>query len=221
MKKYRPSLLTLLNLITWIAFICLLKTNDLRLLVISFIGNIAFLILVYKPSDYEFFKNIFKSKKKSPDNKYYSLRQTALNLSSVASPVQPNEDGVYAFVMENTIEGGTSTLVVVADGAVSQYFSNGNAVIGCGTHEQVQKPARVLMSYLKKDFTMFQSLSNPPLPALGLTHFYFITTQGNFIAASRTEDLQYEDHILYPYFVMSQMVISEIRKLYEQSSVKF
>lgn len=140
---------------------------------------------------------------------YTGLRQQALRLT-------PDQLGVadvpiLALLMETGYPEAVATLVVVADGSSSLYFSNGGGFIGAGTHENVADASR---RWLEAGLAFIEQLSNitdPPLPAEGLTQFVAVTREGLHAAVAPEADLGKGDHPLSPLFFAGHDVIIQIR----------
>ena len=76
-----------------------------------------------------------------------TLRSMALNLKAedlgLSPKNYPNE--VWGILMETGFKNDSYTLLVLADGTTSLYFSNGGGIIGAGTHETVKKASLNLL----------------------------------------------------------------------------
>lgn len=63
---------------------------------------------------------------------YSKLRQSAFHLKSSDIGLKSDTDRVLAGIMEFRTDSGTASLVMVADGSVSLYSSEGGSMIGAG-----------------------------------------------------------------------------------------
>ena len=70
--------------------------------------------------------------------------------------------------METGYEEAVATLVAVADGTTSLYFSNGGGVIGAGTHAAVAEASRALLETGRDALPALAPMEDPPLPDVGL-----------------------------------------------------
>jgi hypothetical protein len=118
---------------------------------------------------------------------------------------------ILALLMETGYPEAVATLVGVADGTSSLYFSNGGGFIGAGTHAAVAEANR---RWLESGLTFLHELSvvaDPPLPGEGMTQFVAVTPGGLRSAVAPEDDLGEGRHELSPFFYAAQDVITQIR----------
>src|ERR687898_1781909 len=73
-----------------------------------------------------------------PADVYLGLRGQALALTrELLDPETASDGPVLALLMETGYPEAVATLVGLADGTTSMYFSNGGGMIGAGQHEDV------------------------------------------------------------------------------------
>jgi hypothetical protein len=142
---------------------------------------------------------------------YRGLRQQVLGLT-------PDQLGdafaaapILALLMETGYPEAVATLVGVADGTSSLYFSNGGGFIGAGTHAAVAEANR---RWLETGHTFLPKLStvtDPPLPDEGTTQFVAVTPEGLRGAVAAEDDLGEGRHALSAFFSAGQDVITQIR----------
>ncbi len=82
-----------------------------------------------------------------------ALGMTPADLGLAPSAARPH---VFCAVMETGYEEGVATLVAVADGSVSLYFSKGGGVIGGGSHESVRGAAAAFLDAAEAFLPRFQ-----------------------------------------------------------------
>jgi hypothetical protein len=143
----------------------------------------------------------------APAEVYEGLRQQVLRLA----PDQVGAAPILALLMETGYPEAVATLVGVADGTVSLYFSNGGGVIGAGTHPSVDEANR---RWLESGLAFLPDLSpitEPPLPSEGMTQFVAVTPGGLRGEVVREEELGARSHRLSPLFHAGQDVITQIR----------
>ena len=92
---------------------------------------------------------------------YMELRNQVLDLS--ADQVAP-DDGVLAVLMETGYPEAVATLVAVADGTASLYFSNGGGIIGGGAYAQVSAEALALIQVAKEQLATLDQADDHSLP---------------------------------------------------------
>lgn len=145
------------------------------------------------------------------------MRSMALNIKAEEIGLTrenfPNE--VFGILMETGFESGNFTLLVLADGTTSLYFSNGGGIIGAGTHETVRKASSVLLSAANHYRAQTKSVSSYPYPSAGQVHFYLIGYSGVTGYTAKEEDLGENRDPLSQLFHVSHIVISELRKIEE------
>jgi hypothetical protein len=143
---------------------------------------------------------------------FSELRSQALRLTAdQLGDAVPSEAGILALLMETGYQEAVATLVAVADGTTSLYFSNGGGFVGAGTHPTVAEASR---SWLEAGRTFLPALSDvtePPLPGVGLTRLLAVTPDGLRGAVAPEDDLGGNRHELSPLFHAAHEVITQIR----------
>jgi hypothetical protein len=156
----------------------------------------------------------------TPDPMYLALRERILTLNPADVGLLPDEDRPrpWAVLMETGWPEGAVTLVGVADGATSLYFSNGGGILGAGETPAV---AEVTRRYVA-DAAAFLPEMTPteafPLPELGQVRFYVMTHDGAYTAAAAEDALRRNDDPLAPLYAMAQEVITQVRLYHESRS---
>lgn len=143
---------------------------------------------------------------------YQGLRQQVFKLDPRKIGLEPSaENRVWAVLMETGYPQAVVTLVMIADGTVSIYFSHGGGIIGLGPHEGPRKASFDLLSIAPQ----FQHYATPtsdfPLPQPGHTRFYFLTYDGIGTVDGIEDDLGNNRSPLSPLFFKAQDVITQIR----------
>jgi len=146
-----------------------------------------------------------------PADVYEGLRQQVLHL-------RPEQLGdafagaeILALLMETGYPEAVATLAAVADGTTSLYFSNGGGFIGAGSHAGVAEASRRWLDAGRTFLPELGEVSEPPLPAVGMTQFLAVTHQGIRGAVAHEDDLAGRTHPLSPFFFAAQDVITQIR----------
>ena len=125
-----------------------------------------------------------------------------------ATPELPR---VWATLMEMRIGDADVSLVAVADGSTSLYFSNGGGIIGAGQHETVRAASRKLLVVTDKLFEAFV-VRDAPIPVVkGTVSFTILTYDGLRVARDAEERLQQKKSPLWPAYWVGQEVITTIR----------
>lgn len=154
----------------------------------------------------------------SPDNPYAALRDQVLNLKSEALGPEVADRKILGVVMETGYPQATVTLVAIADGTVSLYFSNGGGMIGLGGHDGPRKAGLQLISKAGSFLGSLTPAKSFPLPAQGATHFFVLTRDGPLTGGALEKDLGMGRHPLSPLFHAAQDVITQARLASEKRS---
>lgn len=122
---------------------------------------------------------------------------------------------MFAGFMEMGIEGGVATLVVIADGTTSMYWSTGGGIIGAGFHEQVKGPSRAFLAILDRHISeMTPDSPDHPLPTDGMTHLRAGTFDGGcLVAAALDSDFAEKRHPLWEAFDAAHAVMGAMRRV--------
>jgi hypothetical protein len=153
---------------------------------------------------------------KKPDQPapiYMSLRAQALALKAADIGAK---QAVYGVIMEIGYPEAVATLVSLADGTTSLYFSNGGGQIGAGDSPKVAKASKALVFASAQELAKMTLTTETPLPQLNHTRFYVLTTSGVRTADALEDDLGEHRHPLSQLFYWGQGVLTEIR-LQEES----
>jgi hypothetical protein len=142
---------------------------------------------------------------------YSQLRQRVLDLT----PDQLGEDNaeapLLAFLMETGYPEAVATLVAVADGTTSLYFSNGGGMIGAGEHAPVREANRRFLETAGAFLNDLSTVSDPTPPSEGITQFVAVTPEGLRGAVAAEEELGEGRHSLSQLFHAGQDVITQMR----------
>jgi hypothetical protein len=141
---------------------------------------------------------------------YIGLRGQVLGLPAVEVAGLPEERQLLAAVMDMAVGDAVATLVGVADGSTSMYFSTGGGVIGAGQHEAVRTATERWLEACITSAEPFAPVIDPPLPEPGTIQLILVTRVGLAHALAREEEVGPE-HPLWPVYAAAQEVITQIR----------
>jgi hypothetical protein len=144
------------------------------------------------------------------------MRKTLLKYDLYKGCLQP----VLAVLIETGYPEAVATLVAVADGSSSLYFSNGGGIIGAGEYKQVHNSSLALVKVAAKNQDKLSLTKIYPVPKSGYTRFYLVTTSGVFTEEVLEDDLGNERHPLSSLFLQGHELISYIRAADEHRSAE-
>lgn len=144
---------------------------------------------------------------------YNELRQQVLSVKAetILGSHSDKSDSVYGLLMETGYPEAVVTLVAMADGTVSLYFSNGGGIIGMGEHAEPRQACEQLLSAVPQFLQEFNPSNDYPLPDQGYVTFYILTTTGNLFLTAEETELGNNKHSLSPLFHKAQNLITAIR----------
>ena len=153
-----------------------------------------------------------------PAEIYTDLRSRALAITQAELGELPQTPHVLAVLMDTRYPEAVMTLVGLADGTTSLYFSNGGGMIGGGQHPRVAAATERLVEVAARSLDLLSPASDFPLPALGVTQLIAVTPTGNATGSAPEQELEDGDHELSELFYAAQDVITELRLVEESSA---
>ena len=135
----------------------------------------------------------------------FNFDPNSINIENFAK-----ETGIYGFVMESGYSNGISSLVIIADGTVSLYFSNGGAMIGSGSNENIGEKSIELMKFISSYKDKFEISDSNPIVRKKNVRFYLLTYDGLLTKEVPQRDLGYNKHELSPVFHKTHELLSLI-----------
>jgi len=118
---------------------------------------------------------------------------------------------VWAVLMETGYDGSIVTVVAVAEGTASLYFSNGGGMIGLGAHANVRPAALALVKAAEPQLKHMKKTEKFPMPRPGQTIFYVVTPDGVFTYSAKEDDLGNKRDKLSRLFYDGQELITQMR----------
>lgn len=125
-----------------------------------------------------------------------------------SSPEMPNAWGVLTefWISENTV-----TLVSLADGTTSLYFSNGGGMLGGGEHPNISFASRELARIAEDHLDSMTKTQEFPLPDEDRLIFYVLTFSGIFKADLNQERVLKGKSEYWPLFDQANEVLTQLR----------
>lgn len=124
----------------------------------------------------------------------------------------PGHVHVWAVLMEMGYPEAVASLVAIADGATSIYFSTGGGIIGAGQHAAVRDRTERFVARADAQTNLFTAATEHPLPDVGRVRFYLQTFDGLLTAEASEEALGENRHELSPLFHLGHAVIAAVRE---------
>lgn len=120
---------------------------------------------------------------------------------------------VWGMVMETGFADGSFTLVSLADGTTSLYFSTGGGVIGGGEHEAIRQAAGHYLSGAQYFYDQAEKVDSYPTPDDGEVRFYFLGFDAISLYSANEKKLGVGTDKLSNLFYAAHGVIEELRKI--------
>jgi hypothetical protein len=149
---------------------------------------------------------------------YQHLRSQAFSVdrASAGIPAPSPDAPVWGVIMEMGFPNGTATLLALADGTTSLYYSSGGGVIGGQGYESVRRANAALLAEANRLVSRMTPTSTCPLPAARTTTFYARTDSGVLAGGGADEDLGHGRHDLSSLLRAGHGVLTELRLLTER-----
>lgn len=161
--------------------------------------------------------NLFASDSRGSDYQpaetYSDLRKMVLSTAPKDVGLQPKPKEVWGVLMETGYSKAVATLVALADGTVSLYFSNGGGMVGLGPQPGPSLAAQSFLLASQQFSEQAQPTTTFPLPKPTFTRFYLLTGTQVLTVEAKEDDLGHGRHHFSPLFHKGHELITEIRKV--------
>jgi hypothetical protein len=152
----------------------------------------------------------------APKEIYLNLRSQALHGSRdrwkqfpMVDPAKP-----WGIVMDWVVQRGICTVLALADGTASLYFSNGGGYIGGQFQETINRAAKDAVGLAADCLSTAELTTNFPLPENGQVFFYLLADKGVFVTNATEQELKAGGHRLLKLANAMQEVIAQYRLKY-------
>src|SRR5438128_1078436 len=135
---------------------------------------------------------------------YARLRSRVIESDPADIGIEVAGDDVWGVLMETGYPQAVVTLVALADGTISIYFSNGGGIIGLGPYEGPQRALGNLLGFAPHFVKYCVPAESFPLPKEDHTRFYLFTGRGIVTAEAPEEDMGHGRHELSALFNKAQ-----------------
>ncbi|MEZ5977183.1 MAG: hypothetical protein R3F34_03080 [Planctomycetota bacterium] len=150
-----------------------------------------------------------------PKDVYLQLRDAVLALTAEQVGIEP-APRVLAALLEIGQPIGVATLVVVAEGTTSLYFSTGGGVLGGGSDAGVAEASRGFLAAIDDALDELPATGDQPVPPAGCVRFVAVlddgTTRGSAVPGG---DLENEGHPLLSVWFAGHRVLAGLQELDE------
>ena len=155
----------------------------------------------------------FRKPRPDPVAVIQALREQVFTMSpsDVHIVPGPGHTRVWGVLMETGYPNAVASLVAVADGSTSIYFSSGGGIIGAGQHQNVREIADRFIALVDSQVEALTITDAHPLPAVGRVRFYARTFDGLRTAEAGEQELGERRHLLSPLFHAGHAVIAAAR----------
>jgi hypothetical protein len=153
-----------------------------------------------------------------PEQIYLQLRSRILSLKpgDLGLSPSPAAKHVWGVLIETGYDVGSATLVALADGTTSLYYSTGGGMLGSGEYTPMAETSKALVAQAEIQLQHMKSASKYPLPKVGQVKFTLLTYTGIFSAQAPQKLLATNEHPLSPLFTQAQIIINQLRLLAEK-----
>ncbi|MBN2146955.1 MAG: hypothetical protein JW726_06185 [Anaerolineales bacterium] len=153
---------------------------------------------------------------------YLQLRNMILSLRPDQAGLRPTPAAphVWGVLMETRYPQAVSTLVCLADGTTSLYFSTGGGMLGSGQHLPVARAAKKLVAAAEDYYLQAEATSEFALPADGMVQFCLLTYTRAYSIQAEEKQLAGQQHPFSALFFAAHEVITQVRLLQESQTTK-
>jgi len=122
-------------------------------------------------------------------------------------------NSVWGVLIETAHPDAVATLVVLADGSVSLYVSDGNGCVGCGADQEVRFAGADLLEIANQVVAVAAPTEDRGYPPSGTVRFYFLSFEGLRSSQLRLEELSLIDAQFSLLYFAGQRVINAIERV--------
>jgi hypothetical protein len=153
-----------------------------------------------------------------PTSIYLQLRSRILSLQPAEVGLAPSTEAphVWGVLMETGYKVGLATLVSLADGTTSLYYSTGGGMLGSGEYTPIAQASKALVAQAENHFQQLSPTEEFPLPEVGQVRFLVLTYAGAFTAEATEKKLAVGKHALSPLYTCAQEILTQLRLLVEK-----
>lgn len=173
-----------------------------------------------------FLKRLFPKQQRihqpaDPEQASDELRSMILHLKPEALGIKVSENtpNVWGVLMEYWINQTVVTVVSLADGTTSMYFSSGGGFIGAGEHPKPAMASQQLIQAAESFLAVIPESIACPMPINGNVRFHLLTFDGSRSIEVAENEVEKPSHPFFSLYARGQRVITEIR-IHTDANVK-
>jgi len=153
-----------------------------------------------------------------PAQTYLQLRSRTLSLNPTEVGLSPSTAAphVWAVLMETGYTVGSATLICLADGTTSLYYSTGGGMLGSAEYTPVAEASKALVVQAQNHLQDMSSAHEFPLPEASQVRFTFLTYSGIVTAEVSKKTLASGSHPLSSLFTLAYETLTQLRLLSEK-----
>jgi hypothetical protein len=155
-----------------------------------------------------------------PAQTYLQLRNRLLQLDPAQLNLTPSVDTphVWGVLVETGYDVGTASLVSLADGTTSLYYSTGGGLLGSSEYAPLARASKSLVIQAEKYLPhMAKSDDDLPPPAIGQVNFILLTYSGLVSIKVPEQELTSGKHILSSLFIQARATLEQLRLLTDKT----
>jgi len=153
-----------------------------------------------------------------PAQVYLQLRNRILSLNPTEAGLSPSNAAPHAWgvLMETGYPVGYASVISLADGTTSLYYSTGGGMLGSGEYTPVAEASKTLVAQAENHLQYVSLVNEFPLPEVGQVRFIILTYSGMYAGEAFEKTLAAGKHPLSPLFVRAQETLEQLRLLAEK-----
>jgi hypothetical protein len=144
---------------------------------------------------------------------YHELRGRVFTLVPETVGIEPLPSGLWGIVVDTAWDEAASTLVALADGSTSLYFSTGGGIIGGGDHEPVRAANAKLLASAIEVIDGWPSALDDDLPATDHVYLWALTEDGPRRVSATESDLASGRNASSRVYLAAHDVITALRAI--------
>jgi len=153
-----------------------------------------------------------------PAQVYLQLRNRILSLNPTEVGLTPTNAAPHAWgvLMETGYPVGYASLISLADGTTSLYYSTGGGMLGSGEYTPVAEASKALVAQAENHLQYVSRVNVFSLPELGQVKFIILTYACIYAGEAPEKTVAAGKHQLSPLYIKAQATLEQLRLLAEK-----